>query len=74
MGASQILILAASIADKLLGMMPNYSQKKIEDMHKARMRYLNEINKEILERDDNLISTYHDELFYILQDFDKEIQ
>ena len=72
-GASQILVLAANIAEKYMESIPNYEQKKKEQFFDAKTRYLNEINKEIMDRDDNLVSIYHDELYIILESFYQEI-
>ena len=73
MGASQILLLAMGIADKYMQTLPDYDQSKREQFYKAKKRYMDEINKEIMDRDDNLVSTYHDELLLILEAFHKEI-
>lgn len=73
MGASQTLVLAASIAEKYMQTLPDYNQKKKEQFYQAKKDYLDEINKEVLHRDDNLVSIYHDKLFLLLQTFYSEI-
>lgn len=73
MGASQILVLAASIFEKYMQTQPDYNQKKKEQFYEAKKRYIDEINKEIMDRDDNLVGVYHDKLFLLLQAFNTEI-
>lgn len=72
-GATQILILLAEIASKYMDTLPNYEQSKKEQFFKAKKRYYDEINKDYVDRDDNLVVVYHDELFLILEAFNKEI-
>ncbi|MCK5372205.1 MAG: hypothetical protein KAQ62_26775 [Cyclobacteriaceae bacterium] len=73
MGSSQILVLTASIAEKYMQTLPDYEQSKKEMFYEAKKRYFDEINKEIPDRDDDLVGKYHDKLYLILEAFYSEI-
>ena len=73
MGASQILVLTANIALEYMKMLPDYAQSKKEEFYDAKKDYTDEINKEIEDRDDNLVSAYHDKLHDVPQAFYSEI-
>jgi len=63
--------LALSITDKLMDKMPNYEQKKRKQFYNLRSRYQEEKNME--DRDDNLLGHYRDQLLIFLDAFDKEL-
>lgn len=70
---SSALVLAAKFAEKYIQTLPNYNQKKKEQFYEAKKRYFDEIKKEVIDRDDNRVGNYYDELHLILEAFDKEI-
>lgn len=73
MGVTEILGLALSIVDQVMGMLPNYEQKKRKEFYKLKRKYEEELVKDFSERDHDLILTYQSELRDFLKAFQKEL-
>jgi len=55
------------LADKVLDKLPNYEQKKVEEYHKLKEKYLNEKRKD--NRNDQLMLVLGNELCEHVNDF-----
>ena len=65
--------LALSAIEKLLDHLPNYEQRKRDKFFKLKKEYVEEINKEYYQRDDDKVLNLRDELIVFLESFQKEI-
>jgi len=73
MGLIPLITVLSEIALKYMESLPDYEQNKRELFYQTKKAYLEEINKEFYDRDDNLVGQYHDQLCIVLEAFHKEI-
>lgn len=71
---AEIVNLLLSITDKLMDRLPDYNQRKREQYHKLKMKYLTESSKAYPDRDDNLIGLCRIDLAEFVKTFEQEIE
>lgn len=68
-----IVLAALGVVGKIMDKTPDYDQSKRKKYFKLKEDYENEIKKQYIERDDNLISRLDGELRLFLEAFGIEI-
>lgn len=67
------LKLAMSLADKVLGILPDYEEKKKKEFYKLKEQYERQIKKPYYQRDDLIVDQSRDELRLFIQRLIEEI-
>ena len=65
------ITIAISLVDQILKKMPAYDQRKKEKYYELKKKYI--LEKNSINRDDNLVSIYRDELRLFVESFSNEI-